>query len=116
MQYTVGLASNVPNVFIAAGLSNVTATDFPQALLDTFNLLLNDTTPLQTISVSYGSDESTVGPAMAKYVYFIQICKHNSLGVLVLFVMPLCSLVLEDLLFYSPLVMVMQPYLTMKWF
>lgn len=69
MQYIVGLASNVPNVFIAAGLPNVTASDFPQALLDTFNLLLNDTTPPQTISVSYGSDESTVGPAMAKYVY-----------------------------------------------
>ncbi|PCH37959.1 family S53 protease [Wolfiporia cocos MD-104 SS10] len=60
-EYTVGLATNVPAVFITVG-----GEDFQQALLDTATALLAEDSPPQVVSTSYGEDEDLLAPAFAQ--------------------------------------------------
>ncbi|KAJ6619615.1 peptidase S8/S53 domain-containing protein [Mycena sp. CBHHK59/15] len=45
MEYTMGLATDVPVTFLSIGPANATPADFPTLLLEGFGLLLNDTNP-----------------------------------------------------------------------
>ncbi|KZT03971.1 family S53 protease [Laetiporus sulphureus 93-53] len=59
VQYVMGLATNVSTTFISTG------GDFAQALLDTADYLLGETSPPQVVSTSYGTDESSIGEMFA---------------------------------------------------
>ncbi|OSX61672.1 hypothetical protein POSPLADRAFT_1143941 [Postia placenta MAD-698-R-SB12] len=59
VQWTVGLATDVPVTFISVG------GDFLDALLDTANFLLGEDSPPQVVSTSYGDDESAVSQKLA---------------------------------------------------
>ncbi|KAJ6613214.1 family S53 protease-like protein [Mycena sp. CBHHK59/15] len=68
MEYTMGLATDVPVTFLSIGPANATPADFPTLLLEGFGLLLNDTNPPHVVSTSYGADESFYTPAVSETV------------------------------------------------
>lgn len=53
-QYTVGIATGVPTVFISVGERN---RDGVNGFLDIINTLLGESNPPQVLSTSYGFDE-----------------------------------------------------------
>lgn len=63
IQYTVGLATNIPVTFISVG------DDYQdgqlEGFLDIINYLLDQDSPPQVLTTSYGSDESSVSKALA---------------------------------------------------
>ncbi|KAI0806616.1 family S53 protease [Fomes fomentarius] len=63
IQYTVGVATGVPTVFISVG------EDFQdgdlEGFLDVVNFLLDEDSPPQVITTSYGQDESTISRNLA---------------------------------------------------
>ena len=63
VQYTIGVASGVPTVFISVGDDS---TDGVFGFLDTANHLLAETTPPHVMTTSYGSDESDISRSLAK--------------------------------------------------
>ena len=66
IQYTVGLATGVPTIFISVG------EDFQdgdlEGFLDIINFLLAEDTPPQVLTTSYGQNENTISRNLAKYV------------------------------------------------
>lgn len=64
IQYTVGIASGVPVTFISVG------EQFHDGalggFLDIINFLLNEESPPQVLTTSYGDDESGIPASMAK--------------------------------------------------
>lgn len=62
-QYTIGVASGVPTVFISVGDNT---KDGVFGFLDIINFLLSETSPPQVLTTSYGSDESDVSRSLAK--------------------------------------------------
>lgn len=66
VQYTVGIASGVPTIFISVG-DNFQDGDL-EGFLDIINFLLNETTPPQVLTTSYGENESDISRSLAKYV------------------------------------------------
>ncbi|KAJ7930918.1 family S53 protease [Mycena leptocephala] len=68
MEYTMGLATDVPVTFLGIGPATATPADFPSLLLEGFGVLLNDTNPPQVVSTSYGADESFYTPAVSEAV------------------------------------------------
>jgi len=75
IQYTLGLATGVPTTFISVG-GGVEIDDFLGALLDTAYYLLNQTSPPQVVSNSYGCNEDLVSQKLAKYV----LLRRNTSG------------------------------------
>lgn len=64
IQYSLGLASNVPVRYINAGLK---ATTYGSEFLDIFNYLLNQKDPPLVMTMSYGYTEDTWSPDLARY-------------------------------------------------
>ncbi|KZV99461.1 family S53 protease [Exidia glandulosa HHB12029] len=79
IQYTVGVATAVKNVFISAGTFN---NDDLSGFLDMINFLLGQSAPPQVLTTSYGANEADVSPAMAQYVALSkQLCTaYTALG------------------------------------
>ncbi|KAI0261746.1 subtilisin-like protein [Gloeopeniophorella convolvens] len=63
VQYTVGLASGVPTVFISVG-DNFQDGDL-EGFLDIVNSLLSEDSTPQVFTTSYGQDENTISAALA---------------------------------------------------
>ncbi|OSD03903.1 family S53 protease [Trametes coccinea BRFM310] len=61
-QYTVGIASGVPTVFISVGERN---RDGVNGFLDIINTLLGESAPPQVLSTSYGFDEPDLPTSIA---------------------------------------------------
>ncbi|ETW85061.1 serine protease S53 [Heterobasidion irregulare TC 32-1] len=61
-QYTIGVASGVPTVFISVGDNT---NDGVFGFLDIINFLLSETSPPQVLTTSYGADESDVSRSLA---------------------------------------------------
>lgn len=66
VQYTVGLVSGIPEVFVTVGNAVDSNAEFINEMLDFANALLDEKEPPQTISTSYGADETDATPAIAK--------------------------------------------------
>lgn len=64
IQYTVGVASGVPTVFISVG--NNTQDGVLAGFLDIINFLLAESSPPQVLTTSYGQNENTISHALAK--------------------------------------------------
>ncbi|EMD37174.1 hypothetical protein CERSUDRAFT_137710, partial [Gelatoporia subvermispora B] len=62
IQYTVGVATNVPNTFISVGEVNEDGID---GFLDEINFLLSLANPPQVLSTSYGFNEADVSSQIA---------------------------------------------------
>jgi tripeptidyl-peptidase-1 len=62
-QYTVGVATNVPNVFISVG--NNFQDGALQGFLDIINFLLNQSNPPHVLTTSYGQNENTISQSLA---------------------------------------------------
>ena len=64
MQYTVGVATGVPTVFISVG------DDFQdgdlEGFLDVTNYLIDMDTPPTVVTTSYGQNEDTISSKLAK--------------------------------------------------
>ena len=69
IQYTVGLATDVPIDLISVGCDN---TDGLHGFLDVINFLNDQPTIPTVLSTSYAFDENTVPQSLAKYVF----CHH----------------------------------------
>ncbi|KAF8516711.1 family S53 protease-like protein [Hysterangium stoloniferum] len=57
IQYTVGVAGGIPVTFISVGPNNVDGID---GFLDIINTLINEASPPQVLSTSYGFDEPDI--------------------------------------------------------
>lgn len=66
IQYTVGLATGVPTVFISVG--DQTQDGDLDGFLDTINFLLDEDVPPYVLTTSYGQDEHTISQKLAQYV------------------------------------------------
>ncbi|KZT02535.1 subtilisin-like protein [Laetiporus sulphureus 93-53] len=66
LQYTVGLATNVPVTFLAVGPYANTTGEFVEALLNTASYLLGEAHPPQVLSTSYGMNEDTISQKLAE--------------------------------------------------
>lgn len=64
IQYTVGIASGVPTTFISVG--NNFQDGNLGGFLDIINFLLEEDTPPQVLTTSYGQNENTISAALAK--------------------------------------------------
>ena len=64
IQYTVGIATGVPTVFISVG-ENFQDGDL-EGFLDVVNFLLDEDAPPTVMTTSYGQDESTISRNLAK--------------------------------------------------
>ncbi|EMD37277.1 hypothetical protein CERSUDRAFT_113931 [Gelatoporia subvermispora B] len=62
IQYTMGIASMVPTNFIAVGFDN---TDGIDGFLDEILFLVNQTSPPQVLTTSYGFDENSITQELA---------------------------------------------------
>ncbi|TFK89462.1 family S53 protease-like protein [Polyporus arcularius HHB13444] len=62
IQYTVGVATQVPNVFISVGENN---RDGVNGFLDQINFLLGESNPPQVLTTSYGFDEPDLPTSVA---------------------------------------------------
>ncbi len=67
IQYTVGVATGVSVYFISVG-EDVQDGGL-EGFLDTVNYVSSMDTPPNVMTTSYGQDESTMSPKLAKYVY-----------------------------------------------
>lgn len=65
IQYTVGVATNVPTTFISVG-SSVQDGDL-SGFLDIINFLLGEDAPPQVLTTSYGANEGDVSAALEQY-------------------------------------------------
>ncbi|KAK7439369.1 hypothetical protein VKT23_017593 [Stygiomarasmius scandens] len=65
IQYTVGVATGVPTVFITVGDNN---SDGVNGFIDIINALLAESAPPQVLTTSYGFDERDLGSALATRV------------------------------------------------
>ena len=64
IQYTVGVATNVPTTFISVG-DNTQDGDL-SGFLDIINALLGEASPPQVLTTSYGDNESDISRSLAK--------------------------------------------------
>lgn len=64
IQYTIGLATNVPTIFISVG------DNFQDGALDGFldiiNFLLSQSNPPHVLTTSYGQNENSISQSLAK--------------------------------------------------
>lgn len=60
MDYTIGVATDVPITFLSVG------GDFLTGLLDTTTFVANSSTPPSVMTTSYGMDESDISASMAQ--------------------------------------------------
>ena len=65
IQYTVGLATDVPVSFLSVGAEVYSDDEFASALIDTASYMLNQSSPPQVITTSYGDDESYISQNLA---------------------------------------------------
>ena len=65
IQYTVGVATNVPVRLVSVGTAN---TDGIDGFLDEVTFLLEQSTVPTVLSTSYGFDENSTSMKLAKYV------------------------------------------------
>lgn len=71
IQYTVGLVTGVPTVFISVGDNNHDG-DLDGAL-DLINFLLAARAPPQVLTTSYSQNENTLSPKLATYVQVLHL-------------------------------------------
>ena len=64
IQYTVGVATNVPTTFISVGNNNQDGD--LGGFLDIINFLLGESNPPQVLTTSYGDNESDISRSLAK--------------------------------------------------
>ncbi|KAF8185596.1 family S53 protease [Mycena galopus ATCC 62051] len=64
IQYTVGVAGNVPTVYLLNGVNNDAATSY----MDTINWLLSQSNPPTVFTTSYGNEESDLTQSAATSV------------------------------------------------
>ena len=64
IQYTVGLATGVPTVFISVGEQYQDGN--LEGFLDVINFLLDEDTPPYVVTTSYGQDEHTISQKLAQ--------------------------------------------------
>lgn len=64
IQYTVGVATNVPTTFISVG--NSFQDGDLSGFLDIINFLLAEDAPPQVLTTSYGADEEDISPALSQ--------------------------------------------------
>lgn len=65
LQYTVGIATNVPTTFISVGSHNQDGTLL--GLLDLINFLNEQTNPPQVVVISSGLNEDDISSTVAQY-------------------------------------------------
>lgn len=65
IQYTVGIATNVPTTFISVGEDQ---EDQVFGFMDVINFLLDQDFPPQVLTTSYGADEGGISPILVQYV------------------------------------------------
>ncbi|TFY81640.1 hypothetical protein EWM64_g2369 [Hericium alpestre] len=65
VQQTIGIATGIPTTFISVGSEGLLD---PVGFLNAVDLLLNETSPPQVLSVSYGTDELGIDNATARAV------------------------------------------------
>ena len=63
IQYTVGVATNVPTTFFSVGERNQDGD--LGGFLDIINFLLGETSPPQVLTTSYGANENGISSATA---------------------------------------------------
>lgn len=63
IQYTVGLASNVPTTFTSVGGAQ---QDQVFGFMDIIQFFLNQTAPPQVLTTSYGANESLISPMLVQ--------------------------------------------------
>ncbi|KAM5530674.1 hypothetical protein V8D89_015646 [Ganoderma adspersum] len=68
IEYTVGLATNVPVQFISTG--GTTPKDFFHYVMDLVNFLLEQDTPPSVLTTSFGVNENIISPEVAEAVCF----------------------------------------------
>ena len=64
IEYTVGLATNVPVQFISTG--GTTPKDFFHYVMDLVNFLLEQDTPPPVLTTSFGVNETIISPEVAE--------------------------------------------------
>ena len=70
IQYTVGVATEVPVEFISVGIVN---TDGIDGFLDEVNFLINQKTVPTVLTTSYGFDEDSVSENLAKWAFYLSL-------------------------------------------
>lgn len=70
VQYTVGIATGVPTVFISVG-DNFQDGDL-EGFLDIINFLNSESNPPHVLTTSYGQNENTISSSLAKSVALFQ--------------------------------------------
>src|ERR1700761_4491868 len=66
IEYTVGIATDVPVTFLSVGGDLETSTDFGNALLDTTIFLHQTTQPPSVVTTSYSGTESDFDPGLVR--------------------------------------------------
>ncbi len=69
IQYTVGVATGVPTVFISVG-DQFQDGDL-EGFLDVINFVLDEDAPPNVMTTSYGQNENTISQKLAQYVFFV---------------------------------------------
>ena len=67
IQYTVGVATGVPTVFISVGDSYQDGD--LAGFLDVINYVLDEDAPPNVMTTSYGQNEDTISQKLAQYVF-----------------------------------------------
>lgn len=67
IQYTIGLATNVPTIFISVGVN--VQDGALDGFLDIILFLLGQPNPPHVLTTSYGQNENTISRSLAKYEY-----------------------------------------------
>ncbi|KAF8205350.1 family S53 protease-like protein [Mycena galopus ATCC 62051] len=65
IQYTIGVATEVPTQFLSVGGSDLNSTDFVTSLLDTTAFLDGVANPPSVVTTSYATTESSIGAGLA---------------------------------------------------
>ena len=66
IQYTIGVATGVPTVFISVGENFQDGA--LEGFLDIINFLNGESNPPHVLTTSYGQNENTLSSTLAKYV------------------------------------------------
>jgi len=66
IEYTVGIATDVPVTFLSVGGDLETSTDFGNALLDTTIFLHRTAQPPTVMTSSYADEEANIDPGLVR--------------------------------------------------
>lgn len=69
IQYTIGVATNVPVYFISVGSES---SDHLGGFIDLANFLLSESSPPQVLTTSYGYNEAVISTNLAAFVTLLR--------------------------------------------